>query len=186
MQLRQKATTVYVTHDQIEAMAMGDRIVVMSNAVVHQVGTPLEVYANPANMFVARFIGSPGMNLVTGYYGAGVIQLPGESRYTVPEAWNKAIAAALGGAGEVALGFRPEVAHLNPTGALAGKVYAANMHGSYTMISVNLNGGEVVHIRGDRATDYPVGATVRFDLDGAAVRYFHPRTEDAIRLEAAP
>jgi multiple sugar transport system ATP-binding protein len=185
LQLRQKATTVYVTHDQIEAMAMGDRIVVMSNAVVQQVGTPLEVYANPANMFVARFIGSPGMNLVLGHYNGGAIQLPGESRYAVPAAWSKAVTAALQGAGEVMLGFRPEVAHLNPDGALAGKVYATNMHGSYTMISVNLNGGDVVHIRGDRAIDYPVGTTVRFDLDDAAVRYFHPRTEAAIQLEAA-
>jgi multiple sugar transport system ATP-binding protein len=185
LQLRQKATTVYVTHDQIEAMAMGDRIVVMSNAVVQQVGTPLEVYANPANMFVARFIGSPGMNLVMGHYRDGAIQLPGESRYVVPAAWNKAVAAALPGVGEVMLGFRPEVAYLNPNGALAGKVYATNMHGSYTMISVNLNGDDVIHIRGDRATDYPVGTTVRFDLDDAAVRYFHPHTEAAIQQEAA-
>jgi hypothetical protein len=59
------------------------------------------------------------------------------------------------------------------------------MHGSYTMISVNLNGDEVVHIRGDRATDYPVGATVHFDLNGVAARYFHPRTEAAIQREAA-
>ena len=83
------------------------------------------------------------------------------------------------------LGFRPEAAHLNPAGALTGQVYATNMHGSYTMISVNLNGGDVVHIRGDRATDYPVGTAVRFDLDGAVVRYFQPRTEAAIQREAA-
>jgi multiple sugar transport system ATP-binding protein len=94
LQLRQKATTVYVTHDQIEAMAMGDRIVVMSNAVVQQVGSPLEVYANPANTFVARFIGSPGMNLVSGHYDGSVIQLPGENRYTVPAEWNTAVATA--------------------------------------------------------------------------------------------
>ena len=185
LQLRQKATTVYVTHDQIEAMAMGDRIVVMSNAVVQQVGTPLEVYSNPANMFVARFIGSPGMNLVMGHYGEGTIQLPGESRYLVPEVWNKPVVTALQGAGEIMLGFRPEAAHLHPSGTLGGRVYATNMHGSYTMISVNLNGGDVVHLRGDRAIDYPVGTTVRFDLDSSTVRYFHPRTEAAIRQEAA-
>jgi multiple sugar transport system ATP-binding protein len=184
LQLRQKATTVYVTHDQIEAMAMGDRIVVMSSAVVQQVGTPIEVYANPANVFVARFIGSPGMNLIRGHYADGAIRLPGENRYAVPEVWKAAVATALQGAGEITLGFRPEAARLNPAGALSGQVYATNMHGSYTMISVNLNGDEVVHIRGDRATDYPVGATVLFDLDGAAVRYFHPRTEAAIQREA--
>jgi multiple sugar transport system ATP-binding protein len=184
LQLRQQATTVYVTHDQIEAMAMGDRIVVMSDAVVQQIGTPIEVYANPANTFVARFIGSPGMNLVTGHYADGAIRLPGENRYTLPGAWNTAIAALLRGEGEILLGFRPEAARLNPDGTLTGQVYATNMHGSYTMISVNLDGGDIVHIRGDRETDYPVGASVRFDLDGAAVRYFHPQTEAAIQREA--
>ena len=64
LHIDQQATTVYVTHDQIEAMAMGDRIVVMSNAEVQQAATPTEVYHNPANLFVARFIGSPGMNLI--------------------------------------------------------------------------------------------------------------------------
>src|SRR5687767_6521345 len=86
LHLAQHATTVYVTHDQIEAMAMGDRIVVMSNAVVQQVGTPYEVYHNPANLFVARFIGSPGMNLLAGRYADGVIELPGDNRYPVPAA----------------------------------------------------------------------------------------------------
>ena len=83
LHLAQQATTVYVTHDQIEAMAMGDRIVVMSKAEVQQVGTPMEVYYNPANLFVARFIGSPGMNLLKGEVlrGCGACgggwQLPG-------------------------------------------------------------------------------------------------------------
>ena len=78
LHLAQHATTVYVTHDQIEAMAMGDRIVVMSNAEVQQIGTPAEVYYNPSNLFVARFIGSPGMNLVARRYDAGgVVVLAG-------------------------------------------------------------------------------------------------------------
>jgi multiple sugar transport system ATP-binding protein len=66
LHIAQHATTVYVTHDQIEAMAMGDRIVVMSKAEVQQVGTPIDVYYNPSNLYVAQFIGSPGMNLVKG------------------------------------------------------------------------------------------------------------------------
>ena len=72
LHLAQQATTVYVTHDQVEAMAMGDRIVVMSAAAVQQIGTPAQVYHNPANLFVANFIGSPGMNLVSGKYADGV------------------------------------------------------------------------------------------------------------------
>lgn len=173
LQLRLGVTTVYVTHDQIEAMAMGDRIVVMSNAVVQQIGTPTDVYYNPANLFVARFIGSPGMNLVKGNYSDGAVHLPGANRFP----------AKLVGLGEVLLGFRPESAHLNPRGALAGHVYATNLHGSYTMVSVNMNEGDVVHIRGDRSTNYPVGELVHFDVDADMVRYFDPKTETAIGQE---
>ena len=79
LHIAQHATTVYVTHDQVEAMAMGDRIVVMSEAEVQQVGTPTEVYYDPANLFVAHFIGSPGMNLVPGKYADGVVHLEGGS-----------------------------------------------------------------------------------------------------------
>jgi multiple sugar transport system ATP-binding protein len=184
LQLRLKATTVYVTHDQIEAMAMGDRIVVMSAAEVQQVGTPIEVYNNPANLFVARFIGSPGMNLVKGHYADGMVRLPGgDNRFAVPPAWNKPIAAGLGGAGEVVLGFRPESAQLNFKGALSGQVYATNMYGAFTMVSLNMNEGDIVHIRGERTVDYPVGANVNFDLNAPMVRYFDPKTENAIKAE---
>jgi multiple sugar transport system ATP-binding protein len=186
LQLRLRITTVYVTHDQVEAMAMGDRIVVMSAAVVQQVGTPIEVYNDPANLFVARFIGSPGMNLIKGEYADGVVRLPGgDNHFAVPAAWNKSLAAGLGAAGPVVLGFRPEAARLNPNGALSGQVYATNLHGAYTMVSVNMNETDVVHIRGERAINYPVGANVRFDLDAERVRYFDPNTEAAVRKEVA-
>ena len=70
---RLKTTTVYVTHDQIEAMTMADQVVIMRDGVIEQIGTPLEIYDNPENLFVAQFIGSPGMNLLAGeiVQGAG-------------------------------------------------------------------------------------------------------------------
>ena len=185
LHIAQHATTVYVTHDQIEAMAMGDRIVVMSAAEVQQVGTPMEVYYNPANLFVARFIGSPGMNLVNGRYGEGAVLLPGNKRYSVPQAWNNALASALGGQSEVVMGFRPEAARVNPNGSLTGEVYATDMHGGYTVLHVNINENEIVHIRSDRQTSYPMGAPVRFDIDPGMVRFFHPRTEAAVGVNAA-
>jgi multiple sugar transport system ATP-binding protein len=179
LHIDQHATTVYVTHDQIEAMAMGDRIVVMSNAEIQQVGTPAEVYYDPANLFVARFIGSPGMNLVAGHYAAnGLVQLPGGNQYRVPEAWQPPLCKAL--AGEVTVGFRPEAARLNPEGTLAGEVYASDMHGAYTVLHVNLGEHEIVHVRGERIHDYPIGTPVRFDIDPDMVRFFHPETEKAI------
>lgn len=178
------ATTVYVTHDQIEAMAMSDRIVVMSAAEVQQVGTPAQVYYDPANLFVARFIGSPGMNLITGQRVGKHIHLTGGGQYVIPDHLQSPLTDDLNGDGEVMLGFRPESARINPDGGFTGNVYATDMHGAYTMLHINLNENEIVHIRGDRAVSFPIGTQVRFDLKPDMVRFFHPKTEKAIRGEA--
>jgi multiple sugar transport system ATP-binding protein len=184
LHLAQHATTVYVTHDQIEAMAMGDRIVVMSKAEVQQVGTPIDVYYNPANLFVAQFIGSPGMNLIKGRVSPGTVELPGKNRCAVPPAWNAPLRATLAGEPDVVLGFRPEAARVSAKGALSGEVYATDMHGAYTVLHVNISADEIVHIRADRQTNYPIGTRIRFDIDPEMVRFFDPGTEVAIRREA--
>jgi multiple sugar transport system ATP-binding protein len=180
LHIDQHATTIYVTHDQIEAMAMGDRIVVMSAAEVQQVGTAAEVYYDPANLFVARFIGSPGMNLIEGNYSGGTIHLPGGNGYPIPKEMKVPIEEVIP-EGAMIVGFRPEAAEIKANGALTGKVYATDLHGSYTMLHVNLNENEIVHIRGDRTVSFPIGAQVRFDLNPEMVRFFHPKTENAIR-----
>jgi multiple sugar transport system ATP-binding protein len=183
LHIAQHATTVYVTHDQIEAMAMGDRIVVMSSAEVQQVGTPVDVYYNPANLFVARFIGSPGMNLVRGEYSEGTVALDGSGRFAVPPAWRRSLEESLGGRREVVVGFRPEAARVTPGGALAGEVYATDMYGGHTVLHVRVRGEEIVHIRSDRQSSYSMGTPVRFDVDPETVRFFHPQTEAAVRPE---
>ena len=180
LHIRQNATTVYVTHDQIEAMAMGDRIVVMSDAVVQQVGTPAEVYHKPANLFVARFIGSPGMNLVAGQYANGTVDLPSENKLSVPPAWRAALDDATGGEGEIIVGFRPEAAMVSDQGGLVGEVYATDLHGAYTMLHVNLNEYDIVHSRSDRLVTFPIGAPVHFDLNSDMVRFCDPETEMAV------
>jgi multiple sugar transport system ATP-binding protein len=185
LHVAQHATTVYVTHDQVEAMAMGDRIVVMSKAEVQQVGTPIDVYYNPANLFVAQFIGSPGMNLVTGRHSSGAVIMHGNNRYTVPSTWTVPLNTALGGEQDVIVGFRPEAARVTPQGALTGEVYATDMHGGYTVLHVNINENEIVHIRSDRQTSYPMGTKVRFDIDPGMVRFFDPRSQRAVREGAA-
>ena len=178
LHLLQHATTVYVTHDQVEAMAMGDRIVVMSNAVVQQIGTPHEVYSNPANLFVARFIGSPGMNLIAGEHADGQIMLQGGSRYPVPNAWRDALPA-----GQVVVGFRPEAAIIADNGPIAASVYADDLHGAYSMLHLSLGDEQqIVHARAGRAASYPIGAPVRFDLDPEQVRFFDPKTEQALKF----
>lgn len=183
LHLAQHATTVYVTHDQVEAMAMSDRIVVMSNAAVQQVGTPTEVYYDPTNLFVARFIGSPGMNLLKGQYADGVIHLPGKNRYPAPDQLRAAFQKGLTGE-EIVIGFRPEAAQIAENGALQTEVYADALHGAYKMLHLSLDGerGEaMVHVRADRDADYAIGTPVRFDLDPAMVRFFDPKTEMAVK-----
>ena len=180
-----QATSVYVTHDQIEAMALGDRIVVMSAAEVQQVGTPADVYHRPANLFVARFIGSPGMNLIKGRYQDGVVHLPGDNRYQVPESWRGLVSESLSD-GEIILGFRPEAARLADNGQILTKVYATDMHGAFTMLHLSV-GDEttIVNVRAERWINYPLDTPVRFDLDPEGVRFFDPRTERALRREGA-
>ena len=183
LHLEQEATTVYVTHDQIEAMAMSDRIVIMSNATVQQVGTPAEVYADPANLFVARFIGSPGMNLIAGVYRAGQVHLPGENCYDVPDRWRSRLERELPADGRVIVGFRPEAARVHDGGALRADVYSGDLHGGYTMLNLALGGDTVVHARTGRDTDYPIGTPIAFDLDPERVRFFHPETEQSLTRE---
>lgn len=186
LHIDQHATTVYVTHDQVEAMAMGDRIVVMSAAEVQQVGSPSEVYYDPANLFVARFIGSPGMNLVNVDYAEGMAKIPGtENRYSVPEDCRSIIDHALDGDGQLVLGFRPESARLRADGPLAGEVYASELQGAYSVLHVNVNSDAIVHIRTDRQIDYPIGTLVNFDIDPKMVRFFNPDSEAAIKREVS-
>jgi multiple sugar transport system ATP-binding protein len=181
LHIDQHATTVYVTHDQIEAMAMGDRIVVMSEAVVQQIGTPAEVYYDPVNLFVAKFIGSPGMNLVNALYADGSAHIPAtENQLSVSNEWQVAIGDSLKGDDEIILGFRPEAARLDPNGSLVGEVYASELQGAYAVLHVNVNSNDIVHIRTDRSIEYPIGETVHFDIDPKMVRFFNPKTELAI------
>jgi multiple sugar transport system ATP-binding protein len=184
LHIDQHATTVYVTHDQIEAMALGDRIVVMSAAVVQQIGAVADVYYNPANLFVARFIGSPGMNLVTGHFADGVVTIPGtHNRYAVPAEWRKPVDQTLKGTGEIVLGFRPEAVQLRSDGKLSGGVYASELQGAFAVLHVNVNSDDIVHIRTDRLINYPIGTVVHFDLEPEMVRFFDPQTEAAIQRE---
>ena len=182
LHLAQKATTVYVTHDQVEAMAMGDRIVVMSAAVVQQIGTPAEVYHSPANLFVANFIGSPGMNLIKGNYANGVVNLPGGNKYAVPEAWKPVLAQRLT-SDEVIIGFRPEAARVGGDAPLNSNVYAVDLHGAYNVLARQPERrGDIQHLRASRDVVHPINAPVRFDIDPQMVRFFDPKTEAAIPL----
>ena len=143
---RLKTTTVYVTHDQIEAMTMADKIVVMHDGIVEQIGTPLELYDNPANQFVAGFIGSPAMNFLKGTIRVnGIAMFEGPNGVKLPVA--NAPASANGAA--AVYGIRPEHFTLADDGAEA-EIVVIEPTGSETQVFAKLGGEEVVAVFRER------------------------------------
>ena len=166
-------TTIYVTHDQIEAMTLADRVVVMSRARIQQIGTPQDIYERPANLFVAGFIGSPPMNLLPGSLQGGVFSAPGV----------RIGGFAAGDAGSVVLGVRPEdlavVAADDPTAILNAEVFAFELTGDATLVTVKL--GDLM-VTAKAAKDYrcAMGARVGFNADAARCHVFDAGTQARI------
>jgi len=147
---RLKTTSIYVTHDQIEAMTMADRIVVMRDGIVEQTGTPLDLYDTPVNIFVAGFIGSPAMNLVPGVAringAAPVVEFDGGIRLPLP-------ASARASDGQPVLyGMRPEHCVLSPGGGLPAEVVVIEPTGADTQLFCRFNGQELTSLVRDRVT----------------------------------
>ena len=138
LQRRLGITTVYVTHDQVEAMTMGNRVAVLSQGQLQQCATPRELYDNPVNQFVAGFIGSPAMNLQTVPLTDGGAQVGG-SKLPLPPAIRSAATGA--GLKELVLGIRPEHLHLaNGSGDLSGEVMLVEELGADALLHVRLAG----------------------------------------------
>ncbi|MBV9656007.1 MAG: sn-glycerol-3-phosphate ABC transporter ATP-binding protein UgpC [Acetobacteraceae bacterium] len=150
---RLRTTTVYVTHDQIEAMTMADRIVVMNAGHVEQVGTPLELYDRPANLFVAGFIGSPAMNLLEGQIDGGVFRARSGMDLPLPAATECQEAQT------AIYGIRPEHIQLRDDG-LPATVYVVEPTGSETQVIAHWAGTPVVCAFRERVTARP-GDTIR-------------------------
>jgi multiple sugar transport system ATP-binding protein len=155
---RLKTTSVYVTHDQIEAMTMADKIVVMNAGRVEQTGAPLDLYDNPANLFVAGFIGSPAMNFIPGKIVASsvgfAVQLADGIRVPVPRS-----GTAMADGREVTLGIRPEHFAVTDDG-LPTEVVVVEPTGADTQIFCKLAGSEVSAIVRERHTFRP-GEAIR-------------------------
>jgi multiple sugar transport system ATP-binding protein len=137
---RLQATTVYVTHDQLEAMAMADKIAVMNHGVIEQLGTPQEVYDRPTSMFVAEFIGSPPMNFLSFEQalsrGAKTARL-NDLAVEVPEIHEDLAERPL------TLGVRPEAVRLVSEGGLRGQVFGSEYLGTTQIVTVNTDRGRV-------------------------------------------
>ena len=158
-------TTVYVTHDQIEAMTMADRVVVMDGGKMRQVGTPTEIYERPADTFVAAFIGNPAMNLIEGRLAGGTFRAHGI-----------AVAGLPARDGPITLGFRAEDAEIAPEdGELRAPVYATELLGDAVLISWRL-GGALVSVRAPKEFRAGIGDTLGARIPAAACHLFDART----------
>jgi len=148
-----KVTTIYVTHDQVEAMTLADRVVVMKNGIVQQVGSPTDIYDKPENAFVASFIGSPAMNLITGNIVEGSFQ--GE---------NIKLEGIKNNNGPITLGFRAEDAEIvNSGGQIIAPVYTMELLGDATMITVLIN-GELVSVKVSKDYRAAIGDIVHISV----------------------
>ena len=169
---RLKATTVYVTHDQIEAMTMADKIVAMHDGIVEQVGTPLELFDRPRNVFVAAFIGSPSMNLLpVKTNGLGVVDSAGNQ-------WSVSHVPATSGQA-LTLGVRPEHLRLDEAGVEAS-VLVVESTGSETHLLVDAGGIKLTCVLRERVSVRP-GDHVRLGSDNAHLHLF--RADSGERLE---
>jgi len=156
-------TFVYVTHDQLEAMTMSDRIAVMHEGVLQQVGTPDEVYNAPANLFVAGFIGAPTMNLLRGRAGEGGFAHPA---IRLPVS-----ASALPADRELVLGLRPEDITVG-SGPLAARIRLVEPHGHEQIAQLDIEGGDVLTIRADAALPLKAGEALRWDVRASRLHLF--------------
>lgn len=184
---RLKTTTIYVTHDQTEAMTMATRIVIMKDGVIQQVGTPKEVYDFPANRFVGGFIGSPAMNFFEGTISNGNFLVDDKSVAIPPE--TAALLKDLGYDGKpIALGIRPEHIHVNnedlsgvPASEFEAEITVSELTGAETILyAVYANQEFIARVDADTAIEAGHTATLAFDM--SHVHFFD--IETGARLKA--
>lgn len=163
-------TTIYVTHDQIEAMTLADRVVVMNAGIVQQVGTPVEIYDRPANTFVAAFIGSPAMNLLEGQIKEGVFT---SERVTITGLDKKY-------SGKITLGFRAEDAEIVPSnGEVQSPVYSMELLGEATMVTTKAGGG-LVSVKAGKEYRTKIGDNLHIKIPAAICHLFDGESGERI------
>jgi multiple sugar transport system ATP-binding protein len=165
---RLKTTTIYVTHDQIEAMTMADKIVVMHDGYIEQIGAPLDLYDNPQNQFVAGFIGSPSMNFLSGTLRGGAVETPTGAKLPVGKV------PASGDGRAVVYGVRPEHFTIADDGVDA-EVIVIEPTGSETQVVSKMAGHDVVAIFRERY-DFQPGQKVKLKPQANLVHLFDKET----------
>jgi multiple sugar transport system ATP-binding protein len=183
---RLETTIVYVTHDQVEAMTMGDRIVVMREGILQQVGTPQNLYQTPNNLFVAGFIGSPSMNFLTGTVATdgGSVRLKVEGLDVVLAGRVEELARARGNGSSLTIGMRPEHFDTAPAGAadtirVPASVDVVEFLGNDDLIHATVAGKDVVALV-PSVRDVKVGDQLELHVLASLVHAFDPQTELAL------
>lgn len=172
------ATTVYVTHDQHEAMAMADKIAVMNHGVIEQFGTPQEIYQRPASMYVADFIGSPPMNFLrfeTALAKGSTSVRLGDAEIRLPAL------PVDRPTGQLTLGVRPEHVRFSDASRLRGSVYGSEYLGTNQIVSVETTYG-MIKARVPSHHDFSIGEPVGLDLDAGRLSLFDTASGKAIDL----
>ncbi|WP_322988427.1 MULTISPECIES: ABC transporter ATP-binding protein [unclassified Hoeflea] len=170
------ATFVFVTHDQVEAMSMGDKVGVLNHGKLVQVGTPTEIYSKPCNTFVARSVGTPPMNLLDGTLQAGNAVLDA-GKFTLP------VTSPHGPeGGKVSFGIRPEDVVLDENGPATGKVFDVENHGVIKILTLDINGTHL-HATVSAQVKVQIDQTVKFSWKPEKVLFFDQQTGRNLGLD---
>ena len=177
------ATTVYVTHDQVEAMSMGDMIAVMHQGDLLQVAPPQELYDNPATLFVANFIGSPPMNFLD--VEGGLERDPGKARLVGGTEVAMPTLAERPTDNAIVYGIRPEHILIDDNGPLRGRVFGVEYMGARQVVTVDTDAGRL-KVRTGGSVSAVVGETVGLDIISARAVIFDQKTERALARDTSP
>ena len=164
LQNKLKITTIYVTHDQVEAMTLADRVVVMNNGKIQQIGSPKEIYNRPFNTFVASFIGSPPMNLVP-------ISIRNKASISQDLKFSKINIKD----GKYTLGFRAEDASIEKTGNFTGPIYSIELLGDSTIVTLNIK-NNLLHIKTSNNFSSKIGEIVSVKIPNSLCHFFDSKT----------
>ena len=164
LQNKLKITTIYVTHDQVEAMTLADRVVVMNNGKIQQIGSPKEIYNRPFNTFVASFIGSPPMNLVP-------ISIRNKTSISQDLKFSKINIKD----GKYTLGFRAEDASIEKTGNFTGPIYSIELLGDSTIVTLKIK-NNLLHIKTSNNFSSKIGEIVSVKIPNSLCHFFDSKT----------
>ena len=174
-------TMIYVTHDQVEAMTLATRIVVMRQGVIQQIGTPTDVYERPDNLFVAGFLGAPAMNFIEGelqeehgelHFSAGALRLPLTGKWSLPSAQGRG----------VVIGLRPEHLRIDDAGSHAVRITLVEPMGNHDVVWVDWL-GHPLSLIGHRVAEQGHGGEARLAVDAGRALLFDKSSGQRIRME---